>query len=198
MSEKESTQHSTEVTQLLSAVRHDPKASERLLPVVYEELRAMARAKLAGERQGHTLQATALVHEAFVKMVEGSAQTFQSRSHFFGACANAMRQILVDHARAKTAAKRGGSAARASLESHDVADTANPEMILMINDAIDQLRDEDERAAKVVELRFFGGMEMSEIAMMLDASERSVQRDWAFARTRLFQLLHPDSDATPV
>jgi RNA polymerase sigma factor (TIGR02999 family) len=183
-----------DITQLLNDAARDGKVSEQLLPSVYEELRAMARAKLASERAGHTLQATALVHEAYMKIVGATSLSWQSRAHFFGACANAMRQILVDHARTKTAAKRGGAAARVGLESADVADTANPEMILLINDALDRLRAEDERAARVVELRFFAGLEMAEIALAMDASERSVHRDWAFARTRLFQLLADQSD----
>jgi RNA polymerase sigma factor (TIGR02999 family) len=179
-----------DITLLLNAVANNEERSGELLPLVYEELRAMARSKLASERAGHTLQATALVHEAYMKLLGNAALSWQSRAHFFGACANAMRQILVDHARQKTASKRGGTAHRASLDSADVADTANPEMILLINDALDRLRAEGDRSARVVELRFFAGLEMSEIAAALGASERSIHRDWSFARTRLFQMLN--------
>lgn len=182
----------TQVTQLLARVDRDPEAASRLLPLVYDELRAMARERLRSERAGHTLQATALVHEAFLKLVGGPGASFEGRSHFFGACANAMRQILVDHARARGAKKRGSGRARESLTHVEVSDSGDPDLILAVDEALEKLRAEDPRAAQVVELRFFGGLEMGEIAQALSMSERTVHREWQFARVRLLEMLSDD------
>ncbi|HQY89637.1 MAG TPA: ECF-type sigma factor [Tepidisphaeraceae bacterium] len=178
-----------EVTLLLKAAGHDPSAANKLLPIVYEELRMLARSRLKHERAGHTLQATALVHEAYVKLIGSSPVTWENRAHFFGACANAMRQILVDHARSKGAQKRGGGLKAEALSSNDVVDTRDLDLVLSIDECLEKLKAEDERAAEVVQLRFFGGLEMSEIAEALGLSERTVHREWAFARVRLLQLL---------
>lgn len=177
------------VTLLLDAMGRDPSAQGKLLPLVYDELRAIARQRLRNERSDHTLQATALVHEAYVRMIGSSDVSWEGRAHFFGACANAMRQILVDHARTKGAKKRGGGMKAEALTSAEVADEGDPDLILSVNEALDKLRAEDERAAQVVELRFFGGLEMNEIAQALQISERTAHREWSFARVRLFQLL---------
>jgi RNA polymerase sigma factor (TIGR02999 family) len=177
------------VTQLLQAMDRNPSAGKQLLPIVYEELRAIARQRIRSERAGHTLQATALVHEAYMRMIGDQKLPWQNRAHFFGACANAMRQILVDHARARGAQKRGGGLKPESLTVAEVADTQDLDLILSIDECLDQLRAEDERAAAVVELRFFSGLEMSEIAEALQISERTAHREWSFARVRLFQML---------
>src|SRR5438045_7156127 len=177
----------TQVTLLLQAIGHDKNAPQRLLSAVYEELRAMARQRLRSERAGHTLQATALVHEAYLKLLGGSPLPWQHRAHFFGACANAMRQILVEHARARNARKRGGGLRPELLEDAG-ADTEDLSLILAVDESLEKLRSEDARAAEVVELRFFAGLEMKEIADALQTSERTIHRDWAFARARLLQL----------
>jgi RNA polymerase sigma factor (TIGR02999 family) len=187
---------STQITQLLQAIGRDEAASGRLISTVYDELRAMARQRLRSERGGHTLQTTALVHEAYLKLIgpsgagdaRGAALSWQHRAHFFGACANAMRQILVEHARARNARKRGGGVAPEALADDASANSEDLDLILAVDESLDKLRVEDARAAQVVELRFFAGLEMSEIAEALQTSERTVHRDWAFARARLLQL----------
>jgi RNA polymerase sigma factor (TIGR02999 family) len=180
-----------DVTLLLQSVGRDGDASQRLLSAVYEELRAMARQRLRHERAGHTLQATALVHEAYLKLIGQQSLPWRHRAHFFGACANAMRQILVEHARAKTAQKRGGGRRRAELIDA-AADAADLDLILAVDESLERLRAEDARAAEVVELRFFAGLETSEIAAALETSERTVHREWAFARARLLQMFQSD------
>jgi RNA polymerase sigma factor (TIGR02999 family) len=176
-----------DVTVLLQAIGRDKSAPQRLLSAVYEELRAMARARLRNERADHTLQATALVHEAYLKLIGPGALPWQHRAHFFGACANAMRQILVEHARARNTRKRGGG-----LPPDELADTpaeeADLDLVLAVDESLEKLRAEDPRAAEVVELRFFAGLEMKEIAEALQTSERTVHREWAFARARLLQM----------
>ena len=179
----------TQVTLLLQAIGRDKTAPQRLLSAVYEELRAMARQRLRNERAEHTLQATALVHEAYLKLLGGSPLPWQHRAHFFGACANAMRQILVEHARARNRHKRGGGVRAEALdESGACADEKDLDLILAVDESLETLRAEDARAAQVVELRFFAGLEMKEIADALQTSERTIHRDWAFARARLLQM----------
>lgn len=187
---------STQITVLLQAIGSDDAAAHgKLVSAVYDELRAMARQRLRGERAGHTLQTTALVHEAYVKLIGQAANAapnstpvpWQHRAHFFGACANAMRQILVEHARARNARKRGSGRRPEPLE--DVGATSEDlDLILAVDESLETLRREDARSAQVVELRFFAGLEMSEIAEALQTSERTVHRDWTFARARLLQL----------
>src|SRR3954469_16888548 len=149
----------TQVTVLLQAIGRDENAPQRLLSAVYEELRAMARQRLRSERAGHTLQATALVHEAYLKLLGGSPLPWQHRAHFFGACANAMRQILVEHARARNAHQRGGGVRPGGLGDIG-ADSKDLDLILAGDESLETLRREDARAAQVVELRFFAGLEM--------------------------------------
>jgi RNA polymerase sigma factor (TIGR02999 family) len=182
------------VTQILRAIQTDPAQAGKLLPVVYEELRAIARDRLRQERAGHTLQATALVHEAYMRLVGSDSLPWQNRAHFFGACANAMRQILVEHARRRGAKKRGGSKGRESLTNADVGSEEDLALVLSIDESLEALRAEDARAAQVVELRFFGGLEMEEIAHALEISERTVHREWAFAKARLAQMLGDSTD----
>jgi RNA polymerase sigma factor (TIGR02999 family) len=183
---------STQITLLLQAIGNDTDAPGRLVSAVYEELRAMARARLRNERAGHTLQTTALVHEAYLKLIGPAALPWQHRAHFFGACANAMRQILVEHARARNARKRG-SGIRPEALADPSADTEDLSLILAVDESLEKLRSEDARAAQVVELRFFAGLEMQEIAEALQTSERTVHRDWAFARARLLQIFDEGS-----
>jgi RNA polymerase sigma factor (TIGR02999 family) len=184
-----------QVTMLLRSIEQSPDAAGKLLPLIYDELRAIARDRLRSERAGHTLQATALVHEAYMRLIGSEPTSWQNRAHFFGACANAMRQILVDHARRRDAHKRGGGAAKASLDGIDAADSRDADLILTVNEGLDILRAEDPRAAQVVELKFFGGLEMSEIADVLGASERTIHREWSFAKARLVQLLGDKSSS---
>jgi len=178
---------SAQITLLLQAIGRDDSAPEKLVSAVYEELRAMARKRLRNERADHTLQTTALVHEAYLKLIGPAALPWQHRAHFFGACANAMRQILVEHARARNARKRGGGARVEELQDAG-ASAEDLSLILAVDESLEKLRSEDARAAEVVELRFFAGLEMSEIAEALQTSERTVHRDWAFARARLLQM----------
>lgn len=178
-----------QITMLLERAGSDPAAARQMLAAVYDELRAMARDRLRQERAGHTLQATALVHEAYLRLVGSANLNWESRAHFFGACANSMRQILVEHARRRNSIKRGGDRAREELESVDKADSEDLDLVISIDDVLDKLRAEDPRSAQVVELRFFGGLEMAEIAEVLNSSERTIHREWAFAKARMQQLL---------
>jgi RNA polymerase sigma factor (TIGR02999 family) len=182
-----------EVTQILNAIAAgDPHAASQLLPLVYEELRHLAAAQMACEKPGQTLDATALVHEAWMRMSGG--QFFESRSHFFRASATAMRRILVDRARAKNADKRGGSWTRVELADwHQVAQT--PEQILGLNEALERFATIEPRKAELVTLRFFGGLSMPEAAAALDVSLPTAERWWAFARSWLYtELVDPDEE----
>jgi RNA polymerase sigma-70 factor (ECF subfamily) len=165
-------------------VRQD--ASE-LLPVVYEELRKLARRRLADERSGHTLQATALVHEAYLRLA--GSERFANRAHFFKAAAEVMRHILIEHARRKGRAKRGGQARRLPLNVLDMAKMPDPEAILALDDAIERLGQQAPLAASVVRLRFYAGLSVDETAQTLEISPRSVDREWTFARAWLFRVL---------
>ena len=177
-----------EVTRLLQAVREgEPEALDRLIGLVYDELRLLARRQLARERAGHTLHATALVHEAYIKMA-GSAIDVSGRAHFLAIAARAMRQILVDHARRRQAQKRGGEWEVTTLTDGARAVEFRPDEMLTLDRALDEL---DERQRQVVEFRFFGGMEESEIASVLGVSERTVRRDWVKARAWLYRSLYP-------
>src|SRR5262249_48835926 len=155
----------TEVTRILSAIEHgDPSAADQLLPLVYDELRRLAAQKLAQEKPGQTLQATALVHEAYVRLVGGGgAETggerqWQSRGHFFAAAAEAMRRILIDRARKKRSTKRGGGRKKLNIDALDLATQATPDQLLAVNDALAKLAHEDPAAARLVELRYFAGL----------------------------------------
>jgi len=187
----------SQVTLLLGAIGQDEQAPARLLAAVYDELRAMARQRLRHERAGHTLQATALVHEAYLKLIGQASLPWQHRAHFFGACANAMRQILVEHARARRARKRGGpDIIRSETFDEPTSEETDPSLVLAVDESLEKLRAEDSRAAKVVELRFFAGLEMKEIADALETSERTVHREWAFARARLLQMFGEESSSS--
>jgi RNA polymerase sigma factor (TIGR02999 family) len=176
-----------EVTQLLdAAAAGDPKAAAELLPLVYDELRRLAAARMAGEKAGHTLQPTALVHEAYVRLVGGEQTgSWDGRGHFFAAAAEAMRRILIDQARRKATTRHGGTMNRQLLDP-DAAATPEPrEDLLALDEALDRLAAEDPLKADLVKLRYFVGMSLAEAAAALGLSERTAGRHWAFARAWL-------------
>ena len=177
---------SSEVTRLLSAWRSsgDERLLDELVPLVYDELRELAARRLGGERSAHTLQATALVHEAYARLV-GSEVDFADRVHFFALAATTMRRILVDHARARAREKRGGGAAHVTLSEELAASPEEPEEMLALDDALRRLAEHDPRKAKVVELHFFGGLTYAETATALDISEATVDRDLRMAKALL-------------
>jgi RNA polymerase sigma factor (TIGR02999 family) len=176
----------SEVTQILVRVEQgDPKAAGQLLPLVYEELRRLAAAKMAQEKAGQTLQATALVHEAWMRLAGSDQRQWGGRSHFFAAAAEAMRRILIDRARQKASLKRGQKLALEELHESQIEMTAPAEEILAVHEALDSLSAEDATAAEVVKLRYFVGMTIPEIAEALGISPRSADRHWLFARAWL-------------
>ena len=181
----------TDVTRILSAIGEgDTKAAEQLLPLIYEELRKLAAQKMAQEKPGQTLQATALVHEAFIRLVDvKKAQHWDSRGHFFAAAAEAMRRILVERARAKLREKHGGGLHRMDVYEVNPADESTPELVVAINDALDQLATEDERLAALVRLRCFAGLTLDEAAEALGVARSTAINDWAYAKSRLRILL---------
>ncbi|MFI4854456.1 MAG: ECF-type sigma factor [Phycisphaerales bacterium JB065] len=193
-----------EVTQLLEQARQgSDKARDRLLEIVYDELMIVARSHMRGERSDHTLGATGLVNESYLRLFRATAgedtpASFEHRHAFYKAAATAMRRILIDHARARVAAKRGGKQVRSSIGgavSLDVLEAsaqADPVDLLSLDDALCRLEKEDERAGAVVRLRFYGGRSVEEIAELLGVSSRTVKRDWEFARARLQQLMEPE------
>ena len=176
----------SDVTQLLIAIdAGDPKAADQLLPLVYEELRKLAVARMANEKAGQTLQPTALVHEAWLKIAGDGGQRFANRRHFFKAAACAMQQILIDIARRKQRLKHGANQAGEELHESRIAMSVPSEELLAVNDALATLALEDPQAAEVVQMRYFVGMTVPEIAAALDLSPRTVDRHWAFARAWL-------------
>jgi RNA polymerase sigma factor (TIGR02999 family) len=183
----------TDVTRILSAVESgDPRAAAELLPLVYEELRKLADARLAQERAGQTLQATALVHEAYLRLVgpEGEAgRDWDSRGHFFAAAAEAMRRILIDRARARGAVKRGGSAKRLVLDPEMLMLDAVPAELTDLDEALGRLEVEDPQKAALVKLRFFGGLTLKQAAAALGLPATTADRHWAYARAWLYQAL---------
>ena len=176
----------TQVTRLLNlASGGDRESLDRVFQIVYEELKQLARRQRPGSRSGHSIHTTALVHEAYLKLVDSNSSGFESRSHFFGVAAKAMRSILVDHARARKAQKRGGERTRVPLD--DALDQLSERDmdVLSVNDALGRLGKIDERKEQVVELRFFAGLGNDETAQVLGISHDTVQRDWNFARAWL-------------
>ena len=179
------------VTALLVEWRQGDKgALDRLVPIVYEELRRVARARLKAER-GHSLQTTALVHEAYFRLVDLDRMTFNSRTHFFAVAARLMRQILVDHARKRLSGKRGGGLTIVGLDEVSPAAKTTAVDVLALDEALDQLTSIDARLCQVVELRFFAGLNIDETAEALDVSTATVERDWVTAKAWLFQRLSP-------
>jgi RNA polymerase sigma factor (TIGR02999 family) len=182
-----------DVTQLLSAMDSgDPKAAEDLLPLVYAELRRLAAHKMANERPGQTLQATALVHEAWLRVAGSDRQQWRGREHFFSAAAEAMRRILVDNARRKQRIRHGGGMERVPLEAIELPVAQNDEKCLRVNDYLEQLGTEDPEKAEIVKLRVFAGLGVSEIAALLGCSEKTVQRHWNFAKAWLTREMQRD------
>jgi RNA polymerase sigma factor (TIGR02999 family) len=181
----------SEVTRILSAIQQgDPHAAAQLLPHVYEELRKLAAHKLAQEKPGQTLQATALVHEAYLRLVDGEqAPHWNSRGHFYAAAALAMRRILVDQARRKQADKRGGRRKRVELNDNDAAYTPSDADLLDIDEALTRLAAEDSQAAQLIQLRYFGGLSLEDAAEVIGLSRSSAYEHWAYARVRLRCLL---------
>jgi len=177
----------SEVTQLLNAIRQgDPQASAELLPLVYEELRKLAAQKLAQEKPGQTLQATALVHEAYLRLAGGCAeQNWNSRGHFFAAAAEAMRRILVESARSKAREKRGGDWKRIDFEALDVTTSVSPDQLVALDDALQQLAALDRVASELVKLRYFAGLSLDQAAAAAGVSTATGYRHWAYARAWL-------------
>jgi RNA polymerase sigma factor (TIGR02999 family) len=183
----------SDVTRILQSIdAGDPKAAEQLLPLVYEELRKLAAVRMAHEPPGQTLQATALVHEAWLKLAGSDRQQWHGRAHFFGAAAEAMRRILIDKARRKAAEKRGGNRAPEELHESRIELKAPSAEILAVHDALDDLAAEDRIAAEVVKLRYFGGMNIPEIADVLGIAPRTADRHWAFARSWLKRAIESE------
>jgi RNA polymerase sigma factor (TIGR02999 family) len=174
---------------LEAVARGEAMASERLLPLVYDELRGLAAARMAAESAGHTLQPTALVHEAWLRLSGAGERRWQDRAHFFRVAAMAMRRILVDHARQKARLKRGSNPVRIDLVDIDLAATAPDERVLLVDQALTRLEQLDPEGARVVTLKFFGNYTVSEIAGILGVGERTVERRWTYARARLMQLI---------
>jgi RNA polymerase sigma factor (TIGR02999 family) len=170
----------------------DRDAADELLSLVYDQLHHIARERMSRERPGHTLQTTALVHEAYLRLMGGSDPDLHNRAYFFAAAARAMRRILVEHARARCRHKRGGGRPPAPVNVLDLALESSPDEILALDEALQILEAEDERAAEVVRLRFFAGLDVDETAEAMGISPRTVFREWSFARARLTQLLRTD------
>lgn len=180
-----------EVTCILSSIdQGDPAAAEQLLPLVYGELRKLAAAKLEKEKPGQTLQATALVHEAYLRLVDvDKVQHWDSRGHFFAAAAEAMRRILIDHARQRRSQRRGGAAKRRSLEHLDAAIPAPDDELLAVDEALQRLQEADPPKAELVKLRYFAGLTIPEAAQALGISVPTANRYWAYARAWLHEEL---------
>ncbi len=184
----------SDVTRILNAIGGgDSKAAQDLLPLVYEELRKLAAHKMANEAPGQTLQPTALVHEAWLRLVGTENPQFEGRGHFFAAAAEAMRRILIDRARQKLSLKRGAGAARVNLEDLEVASAADDDTLLAVDEALTKLAREDPDSAEFIKLRFFAGMTNDEAAQALGIPERTARRHWSFARAWLFREIQRQS-----
>lgn len=180
----------SDVTRILDRVKQgDAKAAEELLPLVYEELRKLASAKMADEKPGQTLQPTALVHEAYLRLVGTDQPQWNSRGHFFGAATEAMRRILVENARRKSRVKHGGKLQRIDISELDVAITADDETLLLVNEALEKLSEVDPTGAQLIKLRFFAGLSNVQAAKILGIAERTAKRNWAYARAWLYDKL---------
>jgi len=180
----------SEVTRILETFeRGDPKGAAELLPLVYDELRRLAAAKMANEAPGHTLQPTALVHEAWLRLSQESRATWRNREQFYAMAAEVMRRILVDRARRRRSRKHGGDLERVDLDAVELPVPADDALVLDVHEALERLAAEDPEKAAVVKLRFFVGLENSEVAALLGVSEKTVQRHWAFAKAWLFRAM---------
>ncbi|MGA2865291.1 MAG: sigma-70 family RNA polymerase sigma factor [Verrucomicrobiota bacterium] len=178
----------SEVTHILELIEQgDPKAAEELLPLVYQELRKLAAAKMAQQPGGQTLQATALVHEAWLRLVDGANRQYASRRHFFSAAAQAMRHLLIERARRKLRERHGGMLQRVDVDDVEIAAPADDERLIQINTALEELALLAPEKAEVVKLRFFVGLDEKEIAELLNLSPRTVERYWSYAKAWLFE-----------
>ncbi len=176
-----------------AASEGDQQAAQDLLPLVYNQLRAIAAQRMKHERPDHTLQPTALVHEAFIKLVGPRSTPWAGEGHFFAAAADAMRQILLDHAKSKSRQKRGGKRAREVMNLAEVADMENAEEILALDEALCRLEQQEPEVGRIVRLRFFAGLSIDQIAELLEIGPRTVDRRWQFARAWLFRELADDA-----
>jgi RNA polymerase sigma factor (TIGR02999 family) len=183
----------SDVTLMLDAIAAgDGRASEQLLPLVYEELRRLAAARMAQEPAGQTLQPTALVHEAWLRLAGAQKQSWQNRAHFFGAAAEAMRRILIERARRKSRLKRGSGQALLDIADVDIAAAVPDDKVLLVDEALEQLKREDPGKAQIVMLKFFAGLTNTEVAEILNINERTVRRQWDFAQAWLFDRIRGD------
>jgi RNA polymerase sigma-70 factor, ECF subfamily len=186
-----------EVTRLLKAMRAgDATAGDRLFPLVYSELHRLARSYMRRERANHTLQATALINEAYLRLV-GEDIDWYSRAHFIGMAAHVMRQVLVDYARAHAAQRRGGGIERVPLQDDLAVAPERLDEVVFLDEMLGRLAADKPRQAQVVELRYFGGLAVEQIAQLLDVSPRSVKRDWSLAQIWLYRQVHPGDSRTP-
>jgi len=189
----------TDVTQILSQIdQGDPSAAEQLLPLVYDELRKLAQARMGQTPPGQTLQATALVHEAYARLVGEQDPGWEGRGHFFFAAARAMRDILVEQARKKGSLKRGGDRRRVDVDNLELAVEAPADDLLALDEAMEHLKHEHPRKHQVVMLRFFAGLTAEQTAELLGTTSRTVERDWRFARASLYQNLAGEADSDSV
>lgn len=185
----------SDVTRILSAIEHgDSWAAEQLLPLVYEELRLLAAQKMSQESPGQTLQPTALVHEAYLRLVGTDAQSWDSRGHFFAAAAEAMRRILIDNARRKKSARHGGECQRVGLSRIPLTTEDSTDDVLALDEALNKLSAEDQQLADVVKLRYFAGLTLEQIASVLNIGRRTVDRYWALGRAWLYQEITRDKN----
>ena len=177
----------SDVTRILSQIeKGDPRAAEKLLPLVYDELRKLAAVKLAQEKPGQTLQATALVHEAWMRLGGSDQQTWENRAHFFAAAAEAMRRILIDRARRKLAVMHGGGKKRVAIAESSIAAPDDDARLLAVHEALDRLAESHKEKAELVKLRYFAGLTNEEAATVLGISERTASRHWIYAKAWLF------------
>jgi RNA polymerase sigma factor (TIGR02999 family) len=186
----------SDVTEILTAIDQGQARADELLPLVYEELRKLAASRMAQESPGQTLQPTALVHEAWLRLVGNANPKFDGRAHFFGAAAEAMRRILIDNARRKRALRHGGGHARVDIHEIEIAAAARDDELLAVHEAVDKLAAEDNGLAELVKLRFFVGLTNKEAAEVLGVSEPTVERRWAFARAWLYRQIQSPAAAS--
>lgn len=184
----------SEVTQMLQMIGLGAgQTSEDLLPLVYDELRQLAAARLAGEAKGQTLQPTALVHEAWLRLVAEGSRSWQNRAHFFRVAAQAMRRILVDRARHKASLKCGSNPERVTIDELELVASPPDDRILLVDEALARLEAEDEESARIITLKFFGGLTNLEIAKTLGVTERTVERQWAYAKASLYEMIRKEA-----
>jgi len=186
-----------DLTLILQTVEQRGGAAEELLPLVYQELRQLAAVRMARESAGQTLQATALVHEAWLRLFDGNPRVWQNRTHFFGAAAQAMRRILIERARRKLSLKRGNRSEHVNIADLDIAESLPDERVLLIDEALERLQTKDPELARVVMLKFFGGLTNVEVGKMMGVTERTVQTKWTFAKAWLLENIREELNPAP-